>query len=89
MTCARRSLFLNNTRAIASVLFRNNARIRVANECVILDNAHVQVLILYKTRRTMECSDQQCNDVMISMICKPKVQLQLAFVTENDEEELK
>ena len=37
----------------------------------------------------MECSDQQCNDVMISMICKSKVQLKLAFVTDNDEEELK
>ena len=29
----------------------------------------------------MEFSDQQFNDVMISMICKLKVQLQLAFVT--------
>ena len=37
----------------------------------------------------MECSDQKCNEVMISMICKPKVQLQLAFVTDNDEEGLK
>ena len=66
-------VILNDTRAIASVLFRNNARIRVANECVILD--HVPVFILYKTRRTMECSDQKCNDVMTSMICKSKVQL--------------
>ena len=71
------------------MLFRNNARIRVASECVIFDNAQVQVFILYKTRRTMECSNQQCNDVMISMICKPKEQLRLAFVTDNDEEGLK
>ena len=40
-------VILNDTRAIASVLFRNNARIRVANECVILNNAQVQVFILY------------------------------------------
>ena len=68
-TCAQRSLFLNNTRAIASVLFRNNAQIRVAKECVILKNAQVQEFIPYKTRRTTECSGQQCNDVMISLIC--------------------
>ena len=32
------------------------------SECDILDNAEVQVLILYKTQRPMECSDQLCND---------------------------
>ena len=37
----------------------------------------------------MELSDQQCNYVEISMICKPKVQSQLAFVPDNDEEELR
>ena len=37
----------------------------------------------------MECSEQQCHDVIISMICKLKVQYQLAFATDNDEEELK
>ena len=37
----------------------------------------------------MEYSDQQCTDAMISMICKLKVQLQLAFVADNDEELLK
>ena len=37
----------------------------------------------------MEYSDQQRNDVMIFMIYKLKVQLQLAFVTDNDEEKLK
>ena len=48
-----------------------------ANGFIILDNVQVQVFILYKTRRKMECSDQQCNEVMISMICKSKVKLQL------------
>ena len=61
----------------------------VGNECVIPDNAQVFFFFLYKTQRTMECSDHQCNDVMISMICKSKVQLQLVFVTDNDEQELK
>ena len=37
----------------------------------------------------MEYSDQQRNDVMIFMICKLKVQLQLAFVTDNNEGKLK
>ena len=42
-----------------------------------------------KNRKTMECSGQQRNDVMISMNCKSKVQFRIAFVTDNDEEEQK
>ena len=51
ITCAQRSLCLNNTRANASVLFKNNARPSRARECVILDKPQVQVFILYKTPR--------------------------------------
>ena len=36
----------------------------------------------------MECSYHQCNDIMISMICKLKELLQLVFVRENSDEEL-